>query len=174
MSYLVSRLTTDHVDAVLDLETLVFSHENNGESIAQEKSKRWLSCFIALDQEIPYGVFDGGDLVCSVIARDKNPGLTSCFSIEAVNTHPDYRRLGLASRALSSTLKEIEQKAPEREPFLFVPRDNRHARALYTQFGFVARSEEAGYINDGIFYIRMDRAQRTCLVTDALPARKFG
>jgi len=156
----VSRLSTDHVDAVLDLEAHVFSFENKGKTIDHERAKRWHPCFVMLDQEIPYGVFDGDDLVCSVIARDKNPGLTSCFCIEAVNTHPDYRGQGLAKKVLLKTLREIEEKAPDREPFLYVPRHNHIARGLYSQFGFSARAENDGYKSEGVFLVRMDRMER--------------
>lgn len=156
----VSRLTTDDVEAFLDLEALVFAHENDGESIAHERGNRWFPCFAALDQEIAYGIFEGDALVCAILAKDKNPGLTSCFCIEAVTTHPEYRGRGLAKHALARTLQDIERKAPEREPFINVPKTNKAARSLYQQFGFVAIDENQGYAKDGTFYIRMDRAAR--------------
>ncbi len=154
----VSRLGTDHVDAVLTLESTVYAHENNGQTISgREQARRWQNWFINLDQEITYGIFHGDALACCVNAKDMNPGLTSCFRIEAVNTHPDFRGKGLAAAALQATLREIDAKAPETKPHLYVPQDNMAARNLYTKFGFAARGEDFGYESNGVFLIRMDR-----------------
>jgi predicted GNAT family acetyltransferase len=154
----VSRLGTDHVDAVLDLESAVYAHENKGQTLSNsERNRRWQSWFINLDQEITYGVFKDEQLVCYVNAKDINPGLISCFRIEAVNTHPEYRGNGLAKASLHSALQEIEKRAPKTQPYLYVPQKNAPARNLYEKFGFAARGDEEGYKSNGVFLMRMDR-----------------
>ncbi len=159
MSYCVRRLTTDHVNAVLDLESLVYRHANKGKTMKESRADRAASWGIWLDQEITYGVFDGAALACYANSIDLNPGLTSCYRIDAVNTDPGYRGKGFAKAVLNAALQEIEKKAPETQPHLYVPRDNTAARKLYEQFGFAARSETEGYANQGVFLMRMTREE---------------
>lgn len=72
---------------------------------------------------------------------------------------PDYRRRGIASRLLSSSLTRLRAGGAGLVN-LEVRRDNRPARSLYEDFGFSEERVEEGYYEDGTDALVMCRAIR--------------
>ncbi len=69
---------------------------------------------------------------------------------------PDYRRRGVASRLLASSLARLRAGGAARVN-LEVRRDNDPARNLYEDFGFSEERVEAGYYEDGTDAVVMSR-----------------
>lgn len=151
----VRALTADDVDAVIELEATVFASENPGETMSTRiRNQRIMPWFIKLDQEVVFGAFKDGQLVCFIIAQDENPGGESSYIISAVNTHPDYRRQGHARAVMHEVLHAVHERAPNILPHLHVDRSNEAAQRLYETFGFEA-NPDSGYETDGVSFMVM-------------------
>ena len=133
MEYKIRPITIDDYDAIFELwnSTEQSRRALNPIDDSREGIDRYLkrnpnTCFAAVDQDRLIGVILSG--------HDGRRGIIHHLCI-----HPDYRRMGIASRLVSSA-EEVLQKEDIQKIFCLVFTDNDQANAFWRSRGYTARS----------------------------------
>ena len=133
MEYKIRPITIDDYDAIFELwnSTEQSRRALNPIDDSREGIDRYLkrnpnTCFAAVDQDRLIGVILSG--------HDGRRGIIHHLCI-----HPDYRRMGIASRLVSSA-EEALQKEDIQKIFCLVFTDNDQANAFWRSRGYTARS----------------------------------
>lgn len=132
--------TRHDLPRIIEIERLAFDHPWSLESFLREFSLPFSRLIVAMGPDN-----NGGSLVVGFLCRWLVAG--ECHILN-VAVHPDYRRLGIATRLIESSIAEAKMKHSEFVT-LEVRRSNVAARSLYRKFNFEERRLRRNYYGPG-------------------------
>jgi ribosomal-protein-alanine N-acetyltransferase len=132
----VRRLTLHDLDAIERIENVVYPTPWSRSMFAGELAKPASLCLGGFDP-------DSGRLVAYLIVSR----YVDAWHIMNIAVHPDWRRLGVASRLLDE-LFDLTRSDARRGYTLEVRVSNTTAIALYEHFGFESSGFRRGYYTD--------------------------
>jgi len=156
MTILVRPFEVEDVAWAAPLADRLFAEldRDYGDAVARWAVDPTVFGFAAIGPDAPVGFVLAGAI--GLLGTDR-PRVLEIF---AIGVRPEVRRLGYGRTLLSRVLQTARQDAGVREIRLTVAADNRPARRLFEQAGFVVERDDDGTFPGGQRAVRMHSVRR--------------